>query len=46
MSIPEDAVGETIHVIVQVADDDDLPLTRYCSVVFKVESDLKIGIVI
>ena len=40
MSIPEDAVGDTIHMIVQVADDGDLPLTRYCSVVLKVESAL------
>jgi len=34
-----DTASETIHVIGQVTNDDDLPLTRYCRIVLKVELD-------
>lgn len=35
MLVPADAVGKTIHVILQVTDDSDPPLTRYRRAIVK-----------
>lgn len=38
--VPEDAkIGDTIHIIVEAQDDDDLPITRYQRVIVTVAAD-------